>query len=116
MNIKTTIPISEARKRIFELADEVQKPSNYYTLTENGKPKAVFMSADTFDSLMEDLEILHSPETLASIKKSEEEYARGEYISWSDMKKELAEHRVPLLVADKPKRGYAARRKNKRAK
>lgn len=34
MRIKTTIPISEARKKIFKIAEEVQKPDNYYTLTE----------------------------------------------------------------------------------
>lgn len=109
MNAKTTISISEARKRIFDIAEEVQKPNKYYTFTENGKPKAVLMSAEGFDSFMEDLEILNSPETMASIKKAEEEYERGEYITWDKMKKELAENRKTMVVADKPKKKYSVK-------
>lgn len=118
MKTKTTLSISEARKRIFEIAEEVQKPNNYYTFTENGKPKAVLMSAEGFDSFMEDLEILNSPETLASIKKAEEEYERGEYITWDAMKKELAENRKAMVVAENPKKKYAVKRKkiNRRKK
>jgi len=57
MNTKTTLPISEARKRIFDIANEVQKPNKYYTLTENGRPKAVMMSAEDFESWVETLEV-----------------------------------------------------------
>lgn len=53
MKTKTTLSISEARKRFFAIAEEVQQPNNYYTLTERGKPKAVIVSADYFESLLE---------------------------------------------------------------
>jgi len=33
MSAKNTIPISEARRRIFEIAEEVQAPGVYYLLT-----------------------------------------------------------------------------------
>lgn len=51
MNTKTTVPISEARKNIFSIASEVQNPNVYYTLTERGRPKAVLISAEKFESL-----------------------------------------------------------------
>lgn len=51
MNSKTIISITEARKKIFQIAEDVQKPANYYTITENGRAKAVLMSAEQFDSL-----------------------------------------------------------------
>lgn len=73
MRAKTTIPITEARKRIFDIAEEVQKPGVYYTFTEKGRPKAVFMSYDEFDSLMETLEILSDPKIMKSIKQAEDE-------------------------------------------
>ncbi len=111
MNAKTTISISEARRRIFDIAEEVQKPNTHYTFTENGKPKAVLMSAEEFDSLMEDLEILSSPEILANIKKAEEEYKRGDYITWDEMKKELEESRKTTMVADKSKKKYSVKRR-----
>lgn len=52
MNTKTTLSISEARKKFFSIADEVQSPEVYYTLTERGRPKAVIVSADRFEALV----------------------------------------------------------------
>ena len=52
MRTKTTLSISEARKNFFSIADEVQSPDTYYTLTERGRPKAVIVSADRFEALV----------------------------------------------------------------
>ncbi len=57
MDAKTTLSISEARKKIFKIAERVQKPSTYYTLTEKGKPKAVVLSAEEFESWQETMEV-----------------------------------------------------------
>ena len=89
MNSKKTISITEARKRIFDIAEEVQNPGIYYTLTENGKPKAVILSYEEYDSLMENLEILSDPKVLAKIKKAEEEFERGDYITLDELAKEI---------------------------
>lgn len=66
MNTQTTISISKARAKIFDIAEDVQKPGRIYTFTEKGSPKAVLMSADEFESLIETLEIL---EQFPNIKK-----------------------------------------------
>ena len=50
MDPKRTLSITEARKRIFEIIDEVQKPDTHYTLTEKGRPKAEILSVEKFDS------------------------------------------------------------------
>ncbi|OHA16677.1 MAG: hypothetical protein A3G52_03045 [Candidatus Taylorbacteria bacterium RIFCSPLOWO2_12_FULL_43_20] len=89
MKAKTTISISEARKKIFDIAEEVQKPNNYYTFTEKGRPKAVLMSASDFEDIMEDMEILGDPEFMDKIKKAEDEFKRGEYVTLEKLKKEL---------------------------
>lgn len=59
MSTKTTLPISEVRKRLFSITDAVQTPGVAYTLTENGRPKAVILSAAEFESMLETLEVLH---------------------------------------------------------
>lgn len=53
MKTKTTISISQARKNIFSIAEEVQVSEVYYTLTERGRPKAVVLSAEGFEKLTE---------------------------------------------------------------
>jgi len=112
MNTKTTLPISEARKRIFELAEEVQKPDNYYTLTEKGRPKAVLMSAEQFDSMVETMDILSDPKVLENIRIAEEEYKRGEYKTWEELKKEVGfgQEKKPVLVCEKPKKKCRAKK------
>jgi prevent-host-death family protein len=52
MKIQTTLSISEARKKFFSIANEVQSPEVYYTLTQRGRPKAVIVSADRFEAMV----------------------------------------------------------------
>lgn len=113
MRAKTTLSISEARKKIFQIADEVQKPSVYYTLTQNGRPKVVIMSAEEFESWQETMEIMADPELVAEIKQTEKDFEEGRmenFISWEEAKKELG-----YLLADKPKKSYVSRRPKQRS-
>jgi len=101
MNSKNTISITEARKKIFEIAEEVQKPNKYYTFTENGRPKAVLMSAEQFDSLMEDLELASDPGFAKRMAAVEKEFERGEYVTLEELKKELNfEAKKELMVME----------------
>lgn len=113
MDPKNTISISEARKRIFEIAQEVQKPDKYFTLTEKGRPKAVLMSAEQFDSIMETIDILSDPNILEDIKTAQDEYKKGECVTWEDLKKEM--NFVPgkevAVVCEKPAKIYRTDKK-----
>lgn len=79
------LTITEARKNIFQLADEVQTPDNVVVLTERGKPKVVLMSFDDFDSLTETLSVLQeNPDILIESEKAHSEYRRGESVVLED--------------------------------
>lgn len=71
MKTKTTLSVSEARKNIFEIIDKVQKPNVYYTLTERGKPKAVILSTEKFEYLVDkrNAELLKAYSNLKNDKK-----------------------------------------------
>jgi len=86
MDTKTTLPISEARKKIFKIAEKVQKPAVYFTLTEKGRPKVVVLSADEFESWQETLEVMRIfPKLEKDIEKAEKEYKRGGYLTLEDV-------------------------------
>ncbi len=86
MSTKTTIPISEARKKIFQLAKEVQRPSVFYTLTDSGRPKAVIMSARDFESWQETLEVMNIfPNWKKDIEKARDDYKKGKTISLENL-------------------------------
>lgn len=112
MNTKTTLPISEARKRIFDIAKEVQKPSNYYTLTEKGRPKIVIMSAEEFESWQETLEVIREfPDLKKDVEEADEAIKNGEYKNWITLEDLLAKE--GFQVADKSRKKYGIPGKNK---
>jgi len=86
MDTKTTLPISEARKNIFKIAEKVQKTAAYYTLTEKGIPKVVVLSADEFESWQETLKVMHIfPRLEKDIEKAEKEYKKGHCLTLEEV-------------------------------
>ena len=86
MTTKTTISISEARKRLFEVAEEVQSPQTVFTFTEKGRPKVVMMSADNFESWAETLEIMSLfPNLKNDIKETKRAIKDKSYIKWATL-------------------------------
>jgi prevent-host-death family protein len=117
MDPKTTISISEARKRIFELAQEVQKPDNYYTLTEKGRPKAVLMSAQQFDSWQETIEVMREfPNLDKDAKEADEAVKSGEYKNWTTFEELLAKEGFVAAEKSIKKYGIPAKDQTKREK
>ena len=105
MNHKTTLSISEARKKIFEIAEEVQKPGIHYTFTENGRPKAVLMSAEEFESWEETLEVMKIfPNPREVMEETDAAIKSGEYKNWPTLEDLIAKE--ALTVADRPKKSY----------
>jgi len=102
MNTKTTLPISEARKKIFELAEKVQKPSTHYILTEKGRPKVAFMSAEEFESWQETLEVIRDfPSLEKDVKKIDRDVKLGKYKGYPTLEEVLGEY--GFVLADKSK-------------
>ncbi|MEU3017340.1 type II toxin-antitoxin system Phd/YefM family antitoxin [Nocardiopsis sp. NPDC007018] len=65
-----TIPITEAKAKIAELAERAQREHADYTFTKNGRPAVVMMSVAQYESLMETLSILSDPEARADLAES----------------------------------------------
>ena len=117
MSTKTTIPISEARKKIFDIAKEVQKPGIYYIFTEKGRPKAVLISAEEFESWVETLDVMEDfPDLKKDIAEVREDYKSGRYKTYTTLEEILEKEGYP--AKDKPKRihGISAKNKAKRQK
>jgi len=108
MNIKmkNIISISEARSKIFEIAEKVQKLGQIFTFTENGKPKVVMMSADEYENLIEDIELMKNRKFMAKVERAAEEFAKDEYLSWESVKKDLSINTGSLMLADNSKVKY----------
>lgn len=102
MHSSTTLPISEARKRIFEIARDLKKSGKHYTLTENGKPTIVLMSVEDFESWQETLNVIEEmPTLLEDIKQAEKDFKAGRYITIEDYLKKRGDGALAKKYAKK---------------
>ncbi len=100
MDTKTTISITEARKRIFDIVADVQSPHRVYTLTEKGKPKASIISSEELESLMETIEVLRIFPNLDAHMRDASEAVRTKnyknYVSLGQLEENVGfVHKIP---------------------
>jgi prevent-host-death family protein len=116
IKMRNIIPITEARKDIFDIAEKAQKIGNHYMFTEGGKPKLAVMSADEYENLMEDLELAADPKFRARIEKAHADIARGDYVTLDEFRQELGLGRGTELamVMDKSKKAYRTKHYGKK--
>lgn len=76
---RTTIPIAQARPRLTEILDAIQRQP--VTITKDGNPVAVIVDPLWYDSLMVTLEILTNPELKHQLDDYDRREAAGE-LEW----------------------------------
>jgi antitoxin YefM len=69
--------ISDVRTNLPEIVTKVNKTLGRVTITVNGQPKAILVSAEELDSLEETAEILAIPGAKESIKEGLKEAKKG---------------------------------------
>src|SRR3989338_8548675 len=80
---KNTISISQARSKLFSIAQKVQTPGVYFTFTDKGRPKTVIMSADEYESIVETIEAMHDfPGLDRTIAKVDKDLKSGVYLRY----------------------------------
>lgn len=79
------IPISDARAKLPELINKVNKNLDRVVITVNGHPKAILVSAEELESLEETAEILAIPKAKASIKEGLKQAKKGQGIPLSKL-------------------------------
>ena len=88
-----TIPITEARARIAELADRVAREHDHFTITRNGRADVMLISVAEYESMQETQDILGHEETLADLRRSREGFAAGDTYGAAQVRAELEQRR-----------------------
>lgn len=79
-----TLPFSEVKAHLSELADRVEGQHDRILVTRNGRPSIVLMSPDDLESLEESLDILRDDELMKSLRKSRREASQGKRLRLRD--------------------------------
>jgi antitoxin YefM len=91
----TSVPLSEAKARLSELAKRVRTQHERVTLTRNGREEVVLVSVDDLDGLEMTLEILADSDAVARIADSLTELEQGEPgLDVDAMRRELSRRRT----------------------
>lgn len=84
-----TISLTELRPKLPEILDELKKSFDRCIITRRGRPEAVVLSEEDYESLLETLDILSDRKLLKEIKKAQDELQAGKGISWNKAKTKL---------------------------
>ena len=75
-----TLPLVEVRANLSRLIDQVVKRDERLLITRNGRPAAILVSADEYDSLCETAAIHSDRELMAEIRRGLRGLKRGSKI------------------------------------
>lgn len=71
--VNNAAPFTEVRDRLREILDDVVATGNQYTITRHGRPVAVIVASDEYESLIETLNILSDDNAMSAIAEAEAE-------------------------------------------
>jgi antitoxin YefM len=89
----TTVPLSEAKAKLSEIADEVGRTHDRVHITRNGREFVVLMAAEDLASIEATLELLGDPEAQDRIRRSQAEIIRGDVLDEDEVRALLATKR-----------------------
>jgi antitoxin YefM len=90
----TTIPLSEAKARLSEVADEVDRTHDRVHITRNGREYVVLISAEDLESLEATIELLSDPEAMARVRQAEADIDSGQVTTAEEMAALMAQRRA----------------------
>jgi antitoxin YefM len=90
----TTMPLSKAKAKLSEVADEVHRTHDRVHITRNGREYVVLVSAEDLDSLEATIELLSDPAAMARVREGDAAIARGETTGAEEMERLMAQRRA----------------------
>ena len=82
--VADTLPFSEVKAHLSEMADRVESQHDRILVTRNGRPSFVLINPDDLESLEETLDILRDEELVESLRISRQEAAEGKLLRLRD--------------------------------
>lgn len=81
------IPLAEAKKQLSAIVKDADEKYDRFAITRNGVSKAIIMSSDEYEGLLETLDILSSEEEREAIARAKAQVRKGKTVSLYHLKK-----------------------------
>jgi antitoxin YefM len=89
-----TLPLSEAKAHLSEIADDVIRTHERVTVTRNGREAFVILSVEDLESIEATMELLADPAAQARVAQAEAEIAAGDTYSLDEVAAALQRRRT----------------------
>ncbi|SEQ41894.1 type II toxin-antitoxin system Phd/YefM family antitoxin [Microlunatus flavus] len=76
----STLPLSEVKARLSEIAEEVATTHERVQVTRNGRDYVVLLAAEDLEAMEATLELLSDPEAMRRVRRSEAEIEAGDVL------------------------------------
>jgi len=76
----TTLPLSEVKARLSEIAEEVATTHERVQITKNGREYVVLLAAEDLESIEATLELLADPDAQDRLREADSDIASGEVL------------------------------------
>lgn len=81
--------LSDLKSHLSEYADRAELEHEQFTITRNGRPTVVMVSADEWESLQETLFWLSQPGIHESLREAEDDIAAGRIYTEAEVRRSL---------------------------
>lgn len=90
----STLPLSEVKARLSEIADEVDRTHERVHVTRNGREYVVLVSAEDLDSLEATIELLSDAPAVERVHAAEAAVAAGDVTTGENMAELMRQRRL----------------------
>lgn len=91
----STVPLSDAKARLSEIADEVGRTHERVHITRNGREYVVLVAAEDLESIEATLELLTDPQAQERIRRAEVDVAEGDVLDEAGVRALLEQRSRP---------------------
>ncbi|MGB2706098.1 MAG: type II toxin-antitoxin system Phd/YefM family antitoxin [Candidatus Omnitrophota bacterium] len=84
-----SISLKKLRPKLPKIMDEIDSKMDRFIVTKRGKPIALMMSMDDYESLLETLNILSDRKLMRKIRQAENDIKKGNFKTLEEVEKEL---------------------------
>lgn len=89
-----TLPLSEVKARLSEIADEVDRTHQRVQITKNGRSYVVLVSAEDLASLEATVELLSDPAAMRRVRQAQSDIEDGAFTTGEEMDQLLRDRRA----------------------
>ena len=84
-----SVTLKRLRPNLPEIIDEIDEKMDRFIITRRGRPVALMMAIDDYESMLETLDVLSNPALMKRIRASEADITKGRVKTLARIEKEL---------------------------